>query len=222
MAEFRQVPYDGYLEYPLEEMKTRAVNFYQDVKRRRTIRDFSDRPVPREIIENCIRAAATAPNGANFQPWHFAVVESPEVKKHIRLAAEKEEKEFYGGRAPEEWLRALEPLGTDESKPFLETAPYLIAIFSESYCIREDGTKRTNYYAKESVGIACGLLITALHRSGLATLTHTPSPMNFLNQLLKRPSSEKPFLLLVVGYPAENVRVPILKKKPMKDISSFI
>ncbi len=203
-------------------MKTRAAKFYAAVKRRRTIRDFSDRPVPREIIENCLRSAATAPNGANFQPWHFAVVESPEVKKQIRLAAEKEEKEFYGGRAPEEWLRALEPLGTDESKPFLETAPRLIAIFAESYVLREDGSKRNNYYAKESVGIACGILITALHCCGLATLTHTPSPMNFLNQILNRPPNEKPFLLLVAGYPAENVRIPVLTKKPLDQISSFI
>lgn len=222
MAEFGQVPHTEHIEYPVEEMKTRAADFYREVKRRRTIRDFSDRPVPREIIENCIRAAATAPNGANFQPWHFAVVETPEVKKQIRLAAEKEEKEFYGGRAPEEWLRALAPLGTDECKPFLETAPYLIAIFSETYIMREDGSKRTNYYAKESVGIACGVLITALHCAGLATLTHTPSPMNFLNQILHRPPNEKPFLLLVVGYPAENVRVPILTKKPFVEISSFI
>ena len=146
MATFRQVPYDEFVEYPVEEMKTRAAKFYAEVKRRRTIRDFSARPVPREIIENCLRAAATAPNGANFQPWHFAVAESQQVKREIRLAAEKEEKEFYGGRAPEEWLRALEPLGTDESKPFLETAPCLIAIFSESYIHREDGSKRTNYY----------------------------------------------------------------------------
>ena len=222
MAIFRQVLYDGFVEYPVPEMKKRAAEFYAEVKRRRTIRDFSDRPVPREIIENCIRAAATAPNGANFQPWHFAVVESPGVKKQIRLAAEKEEKEFYGSRATEEWLSAIEPLGTDESKPFLETAPYLIAIFSETYCIRKDGAKRTNYYAKESVGIACGVLITALHCSGLATLTHTPSPMNFLNQILRRPPNEKPFLLLVVGYPAENVRVPLLTKKPFEEISSFI
>ncbi len=222
MATFRQIPYDGYVEYPVQEMKKRAAEFYADVKRRRTIRDFSDRPVAREIIENCLRAAATAPNGANFQPWHFAVVESPSVKREIRRSAEKEEKEFYGGRAPEEWLRALEPLGTDESKPFLETAPYLIAIFSESYVLREDGSKRTNYYAKESVGIASGILITALQCCGLATLTHTPSPMNFLNQLLKRPPNEKPFLLLVAGYPAENVRIPALTKKPLEQISSFI
>ncbi len=150
------------------------------------------------------------------------MAESQQVKREIRLAAEKEEKEFYGGRAPEEWLRALEPLGTDESKPFLETAPCLIAIFSESYIHREDGSKRTNYYAKESVGIACGVLITALHCCGLATLTHTPSPMNFLNQILNRPPNEKPFLLLVVGYPAENVRIPSLTKKPLDQISSFI
>ncbi|MGK7369770.1 MAG: nitroreductase family protein [Candidatus Halalkalibacterium sp. M3_1C_030] len=216
------VPYTDYKEYPLTEMRERALRFYEKMKRRRTIRDFSDRPVPREIIEDCIRAAGTAPNGANRQPWHFVVVEDENVKNKIREAAEEEEKEFYENRASDEWLEALAPLGTDEKKPFLEEAPYLIAIFAEKYGLTESGDKILNYYVKESVGIATGMLITGIHHSGLASLTHTPSPMGFLNDILDRPSNETPFLLLVVGYPKENVKVPDISKKPLSEIATFI
>ena len=215
------VPHSDYKEYPVEEMRQRARSFYDDMKRRRTIRDFSDREVPREIIEDCLKAAGTAPNGANKQPWHFAVVSDPEIKKEIREAAEKEEREFYENRATEEWLEALEPLGTDPNKPFLEDAPYLIAVFSKSYGIKESGDKETFYYVKESVGIATGMLITAIHNAGLASLTHTPSPMGFLNEVLDRPDNERPFLLLVVGYPADDVKVPDISKKSLSEIASF-
>ncbi|CAN5680762.1 nitroreductase family protein [soil metagenome] len=214
-------PYDSYIELSEQEMKMRAEKFKEDMQRRRTVRNFSDRPVPKEIIENAIKAAGTAPNGANMQPWHFAVIGSAEMKKKIRIAAEEEEQEFYNNRAPEDWLEALQPFGTDEKKPFLETAPYLIAIFSQSYGITESGEKEKHYYVKESVGIATGMLITALHMSGLATLTHTPSPMGFLNELLDRPKNEKPFLLLVVGYPGDDVEVPDIQKKSLDEISSF-
>lgn len=206
----------------MEEMRERARSFYEHIKRRRTIREFSARSVPKEIIEDCIRAAGTAPNGANMQPWHFVVVEGNEVKKEIREAAEEEEKEFYERRASDEWLEALAPLGTDQNKPFLEEAPYLIAIFAEKYGVTESGVKVKNYYVKESVGIATGMLITAIHNAGLASLTHTPSPMGFLNEILNRPSNETPFLLLVVGYPKENATVPDIDKKPLDDIATFI
>jgi len=215
------VPHSDYTEYPVEEMRQRARSFYDDMKRRRTIRNFSNRKVPREIIEDCIMAAGTAPNGANKQPWHFAVVSDPEIKKEIREAAEKEEREFYENRATDEWLEALEPLGTDPNKPFLEDAPYLIAVFSKSYGIKESGDKETFYYVKESVGIATGMLITAIHNAGLASLTHTPSPMGFLNEILDRPDNERPFLLLVVGYPGDDVKVPDISKKSLTEIASF-
>ena len=208
--------------YSEAEMQSRALEFYQDIKRRRTVRDFSDKLVPKEIIENALRAAGTAPNGANLQPWHFVVVSNPDVKKKIRIAAEEEEREFYSGRAPQEWLEALAPLGTDASKPFLETAPYLIAIFAQTYGLLADGRKVKHYYTTESTGIATGFLIAALHHAGLATLTHTPSPMGFLNEILERPSNERPFLLLVVGYPAEGATVPIISKKGLEEIASFI
>lgn len=216
------VPHSDYIEYPQQEMERRAEDFYQDIKRRRTVREFSDREVPKRIIEKCILAAGTAPNGANRQPWHFVVVENEELKSKIRVAAEKEEQEFYERRATEEWLEALEPLGTDQHKPFLEEAPYLIAIFAEKYGVTDEDEKVRNYYVKESVGIATGILITALHHAGLVTLTHTPSPMGFLNELLDRPSNETPFLLLVVGYPKEGVRVPDISKKPLSEIATFI
>ncbi len=222
MSKRNFVPHTEYREYPVEEMRKRAYSFYEDMKRRRTVRDFSNQPVPREIIEDCIKTAGTAPNGANKQPWHFAVVSDPEIKKEIREAAEEEEREFYEHRATDEWLEALAPLGTDQNKPFLENAPYLIAIFSESYGIKEDGEKETHYYVKESVGIATGMLITAIHNAGLASLTHTPSPMGFLNEILNRPKNERPFLLLVVGYPREDVKVPDITKKPLEEICSFI
>ncbi len=216
------IPLTSFREYPEKEMKKRAKKFYEDIRRRRTVRHFSDRPVPREIIEQALLAAGSAPNGANRQPWHFVVVSNPEIKKRIRAAAEAEERDFYHGRAPDEWLEALAPLGTDEHKPFLEIAPYLIAIFAQSYEILPDGRKRKNYYVQESVGIATGFLIAALHHAGLATLTHTPSPMHFLNEILGRPSNERPYLLLVVGYPTPDAVVPDISKKSLDEIASFI
>ncbi|WP_421773288.1 nitroreductase family protein [Gracilimonas sp.] len=222
MREAIFVPLESYKELPQDEMKQKASEFYELVKRRRTVREFNSRPVPKEVIEKCLLAAGTAPNGANKQPWHFVAVSDPEVKKTIRVEAEKEEHEFYNRRAPEDWLEDLRPLGTDENKPFLEEAPYLIGIFAQSYNLDEDGEKEKHYYVKESVGIATGILITALHNAGLATLTHTPSPMGFLNEIMGRPSHEKPFLLLVVGYPAEGVTVPDITKKSLDEISTFI
>ena len=190
--------------------------------RRRTVRDFSDRPVARALIEQCLRAAGSAPNGANLQPWHFVAVSDPNLKHEIRVAAEAEEREFYEHRAPNEWLEALAALGTDSHKPFLETAPWLIAIFSQPWRILPDGRKLKHYYATESVGIATGFLVAAVHHAGLVSLTHTPSPMGFLNKLLRRPAYEKPFLLLVVGHPAEGALVPDIQRKPLGEISSFI
>src|SRR5918996_1702461 len=204
-----------------DELLRRAREFYEAMQRRRTIRDFSDRPVPREVIEYCIRAAGTAPSGANLQPWHFVAVSDPDVKQEIRTAAEKEEKEFYAHRAPKAWLEALAPLGTDSHKPFLEIAPWLIAVFAQPFRILANGTRSPTYYAIESVGIATGILVTAVHSCGLAALTHTPSPMGFLNRILDRPSYEKPFVLLVVGHPAENALVPDITRKPLDEISSF-
>lgn len=215
-------PLTEYREYPPEEMLERARAFAEDLSRRRTVRDFSDRPVPRPVIEACLRAAATAPNGANKQPWHFVVVSDPETKSRIREAAEEEERAFYGGRAPDEWLEALAHLGTDEHKPFLETAPYLIVVFAEAYAQGADGGRSKNYYVTESVGLATGMLIAALHRAGLATLTHTPSPMRFLNDVLGRPYNERAFLILVAGYPAPDARVPELSKKPLSQIVTWV
>jgi len=202
------------------ERRVRA--FRERLARRRTVRDYSDRPVPRAIIEEAIRAAGSAPSGANQQPWHFVAVGTGDagLRKRIREAAEAEEREFYTERAPQEWLDALAPLGTDPNKPFLEVAPWLIAIFVQPHGVRPDGSVQKHYYAVESVGIATGFLIAALHEAGLATLTHTPSPMGFLNSLLGRPAHERPFLLLVVGYPAADARVPAITKKPLAEISS--
>jgi nitroreductase len=222
MTKTKFIPLEDYRQYSEDEMMKKSQAFYDDIKRRRTVRDFSDKPVPREVIENCIKAAGTAPSGANLQPWHFVVVSNSEIKKKIRIAAEEEEKEFYSNRAPKEWLEALEPLGTDEHKPFLETAPYLIAIFYKSYDTLPDGRQVKQYYAIESTGIATGILITAIHNAGLISLTHTPNPMNFLNEILGRPKSERPFLLLVVGYPATNAKVPDIKKKSLQEIASFV
>ena len=216
------VPLNKYREYTLEEMRDRLDEFYADIDRRRTVRDFSDRPVPRDIIEKALKAANTAPSGANLQPWHFAVVSGPETKRKIREAAEAEEREFYAHRASEEWLAALAPLGTDDKKPFLETAPYLIAVFLQKYGELPDGRKVKHYYPAESTGLATGILITALHRAGLATLTHTPSPMKFLNEILGRPKSERPFLLLVVGYPASDAEVPDITRKSLDEFTSWI
>lgn len=216
------VPLPAYRGYTEAEMIRRAREFYLDVDRRRTVREFSDRPVPRAVIEECVRAAGTAPNGANMQPWHFVVVSDRAIKQRIRVEAEAEETEFYQHRAPQEWLDALAPLGTDPRKPFLETAPYLIAVFAQSYGVLPDGRRVKHYYAQESVGIATGILITAIHHAGLASLTHTPSPMGFLNTILNRPTHERPFLLLVVGYPAQSALVPDITRKPLGEIATFV
>ena len=202
------------------EMRTRAREFYQELDRRRTVREFSTEAIPLEIIEDCLRAAGTAPSGAHLQPWHFVVVTDPALKSRIREAAEEEERKNYGGRMPEDWIKALEPLGTDAVKPHIEDAPAIIVVFAVRKPPPEEGRKR-NYYVSESVGIATGLLIAALHRAGLATLTHTPNPMNFLRDLLGRPKSEMPFVLLPVGYPALGCKVPDLVRKPLDEISTW-
>jgi len=209
---------------PQEEatMEQSAQAFYQQMAKRRSVRDFSDRPIPQSVLENAILAAGSAPSGANMQPWHFAVVQDSAIKKKIREAAEIEERELYENRASDEWLDALAPLGTDAHKPFLETAPALIAIFLKKVTIDDEGVKHKNYYTSESVGIATGMLITALHQAGLATLTHTPSPMKFLTEILERPSHERPFLLLVVGYPEEGAMVPDIQRLPLDKISTFL
>jgi nitroreductase len=214
-------PLSGFRTYPEDEMRRRAREFYEEVRRRRTVREFSPRPIPPEVIEDCLRAAGSAPSGANRQPWHFVVVEDQTTKRRIRAAAEEEEAAFYAGRAPDAWLEALAPLGTDAQKPFLETAPVLIAVFAERYGVDADGERRDNYYVTESVGLATGFLIASLHHAGLATLTHTPSPMGFLSEILERPANERPFLLLVVGYPAEGATVPKISRKPLESIATF-
>lgn len=205
-------------------MLARAQAFYDRVRTRHTVRDFSARPVPREIIETCLRAAGTAPSGANHQPWHFAAISDPEIKHRIRLAAEEEEKAFYAGKAGQEWLEALAPLGTDADKGFLEVAPWLIAIFGERRSRGADGRLRKNYYVPESVSIATGFLIAALHEAGLATLTHTPNPMRFLAEICGRPADAKPYILMVTGYPAEDATIPrhATEKKPLEEIASFL
>ena len=207
---------------PLGEMQRRAEAFHAELARRRTVRDFSDEAVPRALIEQCLATAGTAPSGANQQPWRFVAVADPAVKKAIRDAAETEEREFYDRRATAEWRAALAPLGTDALKPFLETAPWLIAVLYEAYGVGADGRKQKRYYPMDSVGIATGLLIAALHHAGLATLTHTPSPMVFLNEILRRPDNERPFVLLVVGYPAANAKVPAISRKQLHEIATFI
>jgi len=222
MKDYKFVPLSTYKEYPPDEMIARAKEFYTEMKRRRTTREFSTKPVPREIIEKCLMTAGTAPNGANMQPWHFVVVSDLEIKKKIRVEAEIVEKDFYERRAPAYWLEALKPLGTDKDKPYLEEAPYLIVIFSQRYTIAEDGTKKHNYYLSESVGIATGFLIAAIHNAGLTCLTHTPSPMGFLRKVLNRLKYETPFLVLVVGYPKEDARVPDIRKKTLEEIATFI
>jgi nitroreductase len=217
-------PLRHYQELPPETMLARAQHNYQQLLRRRTVRDYDSRPVPREVIEQCLLAAGTAPSGANQQPWHFAVITDAARKHEIRVAAEEEERAFYSGRAPEEWLKALAPLGTDANKPFLEEAPVLITIFAQKYGIDEQGERFSHYYVPESVGIATGFLISALHDAGLATLTHTPSPMGFLNRICNRPDNEKPVILLVVGYPKAGCEVPVHGgiKKPLAQISSWL
>lgn len=212
----------NFAKYSEEEMIERSERFSKFLQTRRTVREFSKENIPIEIIENCLRAAGSSPSGANKQPWQFVIVRSPELKNEIRIAAEKEEREFYNGKAPEEWLKDLEQFETNAEKPFLEEAPYLIAIFEKKYSIDEKGKTHKDYYTKESVGIATGMLITAFHYCGLATLTHTPSPMNFLNQILNRPKNEKPFLLLVVGYPKKGVKVPDIKRKNLDGVLSIL
>ncbi len=214
-------PLQSFREYPVTEMSQRAQDFRKEMQRRRSIRMFSDRPVARDIIENVILTAGTAPSGANQQPWYFCAVSNPEMKRKIRIAAEHEEQAFYGGRAPQEWLNALAPIGTNASKPFLDIAPWLIICFAQSWHPTADGGKGKNYYVSESTGIAVGMLITAIHHAGLATLTHTPSPMGFLSEICGRPENERAFLLLPVGYPADDCEVPILSKKPLDDIATF-
>ncbi len=211
----------NFREYPESEMLARSQRFRDELISRRTVRDFSNRPIPAGILEACLESAVTAPNGANLQPWHFTVIRNPTVKQTIRLAAEEEEREFYQSRAPDEWLDALSPIGTDAQKPFLENAPALVAIFQKSEITRPDGSSSRTYYPKESVGIATGFLIAALHHAGLASLTHTPSPMKFLNEILDRPSTEKPFLLLIVGFPSTDCQVPDLKRLPPGEMVDF-
>ena len=215
---FPFVPYHP-IQLSEDESCAKAAAYYEFMDSRRSVREFSDKPVPREVIEKLIMTASTAPSGAHKQPWTFCVVSNPELKKQIRDAAEKEEYDSYNGRMTPEWLEDLAPLGTDWQKPFLEVAPWLIIVFKKIYDVKEDGSKRNNYYVAESVGIACGFLISAIHEAGLVTLTHTPSPMNFLTKLLNRPANERPYLLLPVGYPAADVQVPDLKRKPLDEVS---
>lgn len=210
------------VQYSDEEMKARASAFRDLMRSRRTVRDFSDRPVPREVIECALRVAGSAPSGANQQPWHFVVVSDPAVRGRIRAAAEAAERRFYGRRGDPEWLKAIAPLGTDPDKPFLQIAPWLIAVFELRYGVAPDGRRIRHYYSRQSVGIAVGMLITALHQAGLAVLTYTPSPMGFLNDILQRPPNETPFVLLVVGHPAEGAQVPALTRKPLGEIVTFV
>lgn len=220
-APLRLRPYAERLALSAAESQRRAAAFAAEAARRRTVRDFAPTPLPEGVVEDCLRAAGTAPSGANLQPWHFVVVTDAATKRRIRAAAEAEEAEFYAHRAPPEWLAALAPLGTDARKPFLETAPCLIAIFVLPYGVLPDGRPVKHYYAQESVGIATGILIAALHHAGLATLTHTPSPMGFLNTLLDRPAHERPFLLLVVGYAADDAMVPDIRRKGLGEIATL-
>ncbi|MEN7343391.1 MAG: nitroreductase family protein [Pseudomonadota bacterium] len=215
-------PLSTYKQYDEDEMRQRSAELFDELNRRRTVRDFSEKPVPREVIENCLKVANTAPSGANMQPWHFAVISNPEIKAKVREAAEAEEREFYEHRASDEWLDALKKFGTDANKPFLETAPYLIAIFMQKFSLDEDGNKTKHYYPQESVGLATGMLIAALHQCGLASLTHTPSPMAFLNDICGRPKHERAYLLLVVGYPAADAEVPVIDRKQLDEFADFI
>jgi iodotyrosine deiodinase len=213
-------PLTSYREYPAAEMEARSRAFAADLARRRTVRQFSDRPVPRGVIEACLEAAGTGPSGAHLQPWHFVVVTDPGLKRRIREAAEAAEREFYA-HAPQEWLDALAPLGTDADKPYLEIAPYLIAVFAQRYGLTAGSKRRTHYYVMESVGIATGLLLAALHHAGLVSLTHTPNPMGFLSEVLERPTNERPLMLVVTGYPAPGAMVPKLRRKPLGAIATF-
>ena len=218
MTEYPFIPLEPERFAP-EETRRRAGDFFELMDRRRSVRDFSDEPVPRALIETAIRTASTAPSGAHRQPWRFVVVGDPEIKHQIRIAAEAEERKSYEERMPGEWLEALAPLGTDWHKPFLEVAPWIVVVFEELFGFDDDGRKRKNYYVRESVGLACGMFITALHNMGLATLTHTPSPMNFLRDILGRPKNEKPYILFPVGYPAADAQVPDLERKSLEEVA---
>ncbi|WP_448555069.1 nitroreductase family protein [Thalassotalea montiporae] len=224
MKEHDCSPLTDFIEYPAEEMLSRSADFYENIKRRHSIRKFSDRPVAREVIENCIKAAGTAPSGANHQPWQFVAISDPEIKRQVREQAENHERGFYSGRAGDEWLEALKPLGTDDQKPYLEIAPWLIAIFSEKKGGITKGEENTNYYVHESVGIATGFLINALHNAGLATLTHTPKPMSFLNKICQRTDNDRAYMLLIAGYPADDATIPhhATVKKSLDDIATFL
>jgi len=224
MQQHDNSPLTDYVEYPVDEMLMRSQDFYDEVKRRHSVRSFSDRAVDKQVIENCLKAAGTAPSGANHQPWHFVAVSSTDIKKQIRQQAEHHERGFYDGRAGDEWLGALKALGTDANKPYLEHAPWLIAIFSQKKGGISEQDKNTNYYVHESVGIATGILITALHNAGLVTLTHTPKPMSFLNKVCKRGDNERAYMLLIAGYPSEDATVPAHAqvKKSLADIATFL
>lgn len=221
MTEYKFVPYE-FRRIPPQEMRARADAFYAEMNARRSVRHFSPDPVPRELIERAIETASTAPSGAHRQPWKFVAVSDPMIKREIRIAAEAEEKESYERRMPEEWLEALEPLGTTWEKPFLETVPWIVVVFEERHGFRSDGSVKKHYYVRESVGIACGLFIAALHKMGLATLTHTPSPMKFLSEILRRPANETPYILFPIGYPAEGCQVPELRRKSLAEISIWV
>lgn len=224
MAAEKRVPLEDIAEFPAGEMHQRIVDFTDNLLRRRTVRDFDDRPVDRAIVEQAIRAGGSAPSGANHQPWHFAVIEDPAKRKALRDAAEAEERAFYAGKAGTEWLDALAPLGTDADKPFLETAPVIIAVFAQKRGGEKSGQDKKNYYVNESVGIACGFMLAALHEAGLVTLTHTPNPMRFLNELCERPDNEKAYMIIVAGHPAADATVPehALIKKSLDEISSWL
>lgn len=215
-------PLDTYISLSPDEMVARSRGLYKSLNRRRTVREFSAEPVPREVIEYCLKIANTAPSGANMQPWHFSVISNPDVKHRVREAAEAEEREFYEHRASDEWLSELAKFGTDANKPFLETAPYLIGVFMQKYRLDENGNKTKHYYPQESVGLATGMLIAALHECGLASLTHTPSPMAFLNEICERPKHERAYLLLVVGYPAADAQVPVIRRKSLDEFVTFV
>lgn len=221
MTDSKLIPLSDYCQLPEKVMKTHAASFYHQMRKRRSVRSFSKRAVPRQVIKDCLRAAGTAPSGANMQPWHFVVVENPALKRDIRKAAEEAESQFYNWRATREFLDALAPLGTNANKPFLEKAPCLIAVFVQRYGLTAEGVKVRHYYSNESVGIAVGLLITAIHHAGLVALPYTPSPMDFLNEILKRPDNERAMLILVVGYPAEDTMVPDISRKPLDEIATF-
>jgi nitroreductase len=223
MGDYKIVDGYKYIHYKAnsfseEETLKRSEEFFEKVEARRSVREFSNKPVSKQVIDNIIKSASTAPSGAHKQPWTFCVIENPEIKKQIRIAAEKEERESYDGRMNEEWVKDLKPLGTDWQKPFLEIAPYLIIVFKKPFDVDESGNKKQNYYVNESVGLACGFLINAIHNAGLVTLTHTPSPMKFLTEILNRPANERPFLLLPVGYPANEVYVPDIKRKSLEEV----